>query len=118
MIERATAMTDLPERRSDGIAVLVEAVAEAEQIEDWVLLARALHNLSNVTHGAERRGYLERMRDAGRRAGFDNMVAANYHVRLADMAFCEGDASGAGSTCRASARTSRAGPQTGRWRCR
>ena len=33
------------------------------------------------------------MRDAGRRAGFDNMVAANYHVRLAEMAFCEGDAS-------------------------
>ena len=95
MIERATAMTDLPERRSEGIAVLREAVTEAEQIEDWVLLARALHNLSNVTHGAERRGHLDRMRDAGRRAGFDNMVAANYHVRLADMAFCNGDASGA-----------------------
>ena len=32
------------------------------------------------------------MRDAGRRAGFDNMVAANYHIRLADIALCEGDA--------------------------
>ena len=92
IVERATAMTDLPERHADGRAALIDAVAEAEQIEDWVLLARALHNLSNVTSGAERRGYLERMRDAGRRAGFDNMVAANYHVRLADMGFCEGDA--------------------------
>jgi DNA-binding NarL/FixJ family response regulator len=93
MIERATAMSELPEHRADGIAGLVDAVAEAEHIEDWVLLARALHNLSNATHGAERRAYLERMREAGRRAGFDNMVAANYHVRLAQSSFWEGDAS-------------------------
>ena len=32
------------------------------------------------------------MRDAGRRAGFDNMVAANYHVRLAESAYYGGDA--------------------------
>ena len=94
MIERATAMSELPDRHTDGVTALLEAVADAEQIEDWVLLARALHNLSNVTHGAERRAYLERMRDAGRRAGFDNMVAANYHVRLAESAFWEGDAPG------------------------
>ena len=49
MIERATAMTELPDRRADGIGALIDAVAEAEQIEDWVLLARALHNLSNAT---------------------------------------------------------------------
>ncbi len=89
MIERATALSELPDRRADGIDGLVEAVAEAEHIEDWVLLARALHNISNVTHGAERRDYLERMRDAGRRAGFDNMVAANYHVRLAEAGLLE-----------------------------
>ena len=93
MIERATAMTFLPEQRAEGIAALIDAVVDAERIEDWVLLARALHNLSNVTHGAERRAYLERMRDAGRRAGFDNMVAANYHIHLAETAFWEGDAS-------------------------
>jgi DNA-binding NarL/FixJ family response regulator len=93
MIERATAMSEVPEHRADGIAALTDAVAEAEHIEDWVLLARALHNLSNVVHGDERRAYLERMRDAGRRAGFDNMVAANYHIRLAEMAACAGDAS-------------------------
>ena len=92
MIERATALSELPEHRADGIAGLIDAVAEAEQIEDWVLLARALHNLSNAAHGAERHAYLERMRDAGRRAGFDNMVAANYHVRLAESAYWSGDA--------------------------
>jgi DNA-binding CsgD family transcriptional regulator len=95
MVERGTALTDIPDRRDEGRAALVEAVAEAERLEDWVLLARALHNLSNVTRRRERRDVLERMRDAGRRAGFDNMVDANYYIRLADMAFGEGDAASA-----------------------
>ena len=92
MIERATAMSELPDRRADGVDGLIEAIAEAEHIEDWVLLARALHNISNVSDGAESRAYLERMRAAGRRAGFDNMAAANYHVRLAQAAYWSGDA--------------------------
>jgi DNA-binding CsgD family transcriptional regulator len=95
MVERATALTDVPDRRDEGVAALAEAVAEAEQLEDWVLVARALHNLTNVARRRERRDLLERMRDAGRRAGFDNMVDANYYIRLAEMAFGEGDAAGA-----------------------
>ncbi len=92
MVERGTALTDIADRRDEGIAALAEAVAEAERLEDWVLLARALHNLSNVARRRERRDVLERMRDAGRRAGFDNMVDANYYIRLADIACGEGDA--------------------------
>ncbi len=92
MVERATALTDIPDRRDEGTAALAEAVTEAEQLEDWVLLARALHNLSNVARRRERRDVLERMRDAGRRAGFDNMVDANYYIRLANIAFDDGDA--------------------------
>ena len=42
MVERATALTDVPERRDEGIAGLAEAVDEAEQLEDWVLLAARL----------------------------------------------------------------------------
>jgi DNA-binding CsgD family transcriptional regulator len=88
-------LSELPDRRDEGRTALFEAVAEAERLEDWVLLARALHNLSNVVRRGERRDVLERMRDAGRRAGFDNMVDANYYIRLANMAFDDADAAAA-----------------------
>jgi DNA-binding NarL/FixJ family response regulator len=95
MVERASALVDLPERRAEGVTALHESVAEAERVGDWVLLARALNNLTNVVSPSERRPWLERMRDAGRRAGFDNMVAANYVLRLAELAIHEGDAAAA-----------------------
>jgi DNA-binding NarL/FixJ family response regulator len=92
LLERATSLTALPDRRTEGIEALRDAVAEAERIADWVLLTRALNNLSNVLPVIERRCCLERMREAGRRAGFDNMAAANYHLQLADLAFIDADA--------------------------
>ena len=92
MVERATSLTDIPERRDEGVVALTDAVAEAERIEDWVLVARGLNNLANVATTAERRGYIERMREAGRRAGFDHMAAGNYFIRLADALAGEGDA--------------------------
>ena len=92
MVERGTALTELPDRRAEGVSTLIDAVAAAELLEDWVLLARALHNLANATQGAEQLKYLDRMRDAGRRAGFDHMVTVNYHIRRAQMAAWEGDA--------------------------
>ena len=83
-----------------------------------MLLARALHNLSNVTTVPSVVAYLERMRDAGRRAGFDNMVAANYHVRLADMALLRGRCGGrVGARLAGRRPTSKAGSAIGRWRC-
>jgi DNA-binding CsgD family transcriptional regulator/tetratricopeptide (TPR) repeat protein len=95
MVERATSLTDIPERRDEGVVALTDAIAEAERIEDWVLVARGLNNLANVVTAAERRGYIERMREAGRRAGFDHMAAGNYFIRLADALAGEGDASAA-----------------------
>jgi DNA-binding NarL/FixJ family response regulator len=95
MLERATSLTSFSERRAEGIDALHAAVAEAERIADWVLLTRALHNLSNVLPLNERRSCVERMREAGRRAGFDNMAAANYHLQLADLALIDGNAAAA-----------------------
>ena len=92
LVERGTTLTEMRDRRAEGVGTLIDAVAAAEQLEDWVLLARALHNLANVSRGAEKLRYLDRMRDAGRRAGFDHMVTVNYHIRRADIALCEGDA--------------------------
>ncbi len=95
MVEKATALTDVTGRVADGRAALVEAAEEAERVEDWVLVARALNNLSNVSRPAENREVLERMREAGRRAGFDNMVASNYLIRLGELATHEADAAAA-----------------------
>jgi DNA-binding NarL/FixJ family response regulator/tetratricopeptide (TPR) repeat protein len=95
LVERASALISIPERRDEGVAALYEASAEAERVGDWVLAARALHNLTMVTPAAERRVCLERMRDAGRRAGFDTMVSAKYFLRLAELAVEAGDASAA-----------------------
>jgi DNA-binding NarL/FixJ family response regulator len=95
LVERASALVDLPERRAEGVAALADAADEAERVEDWVLVARAFNNLSNVTPptpSTARRAHLERMRDAGRRAGFDHMVSENYFLRLAEIGFHEGDA--------------------------
>jgi DNA-binding NarL/FixJ family response regulator len=95
LVERATSLTELADRRDEGVEALRTAVAEAERLTDWVLLTRALHNLANVLPFSERRSCLERMREAGRRAGFDNMAAANYHLQLADLALIDGDAAAA-----------------------
>jgi DNA-binding NarL/FixJ family response regulator len=95
LLERATSLTSFPDRRAEGIEALRTAVADAERIADWVVLTRALHNLSNVLPLTERRSCLERMREAGRRAGFDNMAAANYHLQLAELALIDGDAAAA-----------------------
>ena len=94
MVERGTSLTDLPERRGEGIVALIDAIGEAERVEDWVLVARGLNNLANVAPPADRRAYVERMRDAGRRAGFDHLSASNYLVRMADVAAATGDAEG------------------------
>jgi len=48
MVERGTSLTDLPERRGEGLVALIDAIGEAERVEDWVLVARGLNNLANV----------------------------------------------------------------------
>ena len=95
MVEKATALTDLPGRLPEGRAALIEAADDAERVEDWVLVSRALNNLGNVVRPPDTRGILDRMRDAGRRAGFDNMVASNYLIRLGELAMYEADAAAA-----------------------
>ena len=54
MVERATALTDVPERRDEGIAGLAEAVDEAEQLEDWVLLGARFCTTSATSRTALR----------------------------------------------------------------
>ena len=88
-----TALTDIPDRRDEGTAALGRGRrrGRAHRGLGACSLGRCTTSATWPV-GAERRDVLERMRDAGRRAGFDNMVDANYYIRLADIAFDEGDA--------------------------
>ncbi len=95
MVERGSAMADIPQRRAAGRVALLEAIAEAERIDDWVLAARGLNNMIKYDSLGTREGraMIERMRDAGNRAGFNNV--ANYYNRMAEVSAFDGDMSGA-----------------------
>jgi DNA-binding CsgD family transcriptional regulator len=93
MVERASALGGLPDQHEAGHRALVEALAEAERVRDWVLVARALNNMSKfVPLGhPDNRVQLEQMRAAGQRAGFDSVIAGFYLHRLAELAAFDGD---------------------------
>jgi DNA-binding CsgD family transcriptional regulator len=93
MVERASALGDVPARRADGEAALRAAIVEAEAVGDWVLAARALNNMCKHVASAspEGREMIERMREAAERGGFDSLAAVGYQLRRADLAFADGD---------------------------
>ena len=92
MVERATALTDVPERRDEGIAGSSRRSTRPSSSRTGCSWHAPCTTSATSCTAPTRLAVLERMRDAGRRAGFDNMVDANYYIRLADTATCEGDA--------------------------
>ena len=93
-IERASALINQAELAEQTAAVLEVLVDEAEQLGQWVLVARGLNNLVRGDwyrpDADEARSLLLRMRDATERAGFD-LFAGSYWDGLADLAEWEGD---------------------------
>ena len=93
LVERGSALSDLPGRFAEGEVTLREAIEEAEAVGDWVLLARGLNNMVKyVPSGApESVELLRRMREAADRAGFDTL-RAYVPLRAARYAVATGDA--------------------------
>lgn len=93
MVERGSALSDVPGRFEEGYLALTEAVEEAEAVGDWVLLARALNNMAKyVPSGVPQTlEMLARMREAADRAGFDTL-RATVPLRAARYAVAVGDA--------------------------
>jgi DNA-binding CsgD family transcriptional regulator len=93
MVERASALYDSHAPRQEAEAAFREAIAAAEAVEDWVLVARAINNmgkfLSISTLEGER--YLTRLREVSERAGYDGMGRHSYRYRRAELAVMEGD---------------------------
>jgi DNA-binding CsgD family transcriptional regulator len=93
LVERASALYDLPEPHEDAMDAFRVAIAEAEAVEDWVLVARAINNMSKylTVSGLESEQYLSRLRDASERAGYDGMGKHSYRYRLVELAIFRGN---------------------------
>ncbi|MQA81739.1 MAG: AAA family ATPase [Streptosporangiales bacterium] len=98
LVEKGTALTFGWSGIEEGKALLLEVVEETEKLGEWVLAARALHNLvqevPDITP-AEHTELLERMRIDAERAGFESLAVASYYQGLARIAVQQGDLAGA-----------------------
>lgn len=92
LVERGSAAISLDRAATVELEL---AVAEAESLGLWVLVARGLNNLFDgvSVHTEYGRSILNRFRDAADRAGFDSMSSVVYQVRLVDLGFGLGDLS-------------------------
>ena len=95
LAEKGSAQVGRPEFHAEGTRLLREVADEAEARGDYVVMARALHNIVRADvrrpDPAEARAMLDRMRAAAERAGFDSLARAAYAQGLADLAEWEGD---------------------------
>jgi ATP/maltotriose-dependent transcriptional regulator MalT len=94
LVEKGSALLGRYDTAEQGAAVLVEVAEEAERAGEDVVAARALHNLARVytrpVDTEQTKRWLEQMREAATRAGFDSMASA-YVGGLADLAEWNGD---------------------------
>lgn len=95
LVEKGAALLIQPKTAAEGHAILTDLIGDAEQQQEWVLAARALHNLAqlppptaSLTDQAET---LERMRVNAERAGMESFAVAAYFQGRARLAMREGD---------------------------
>jgi DNA-binding CsgD family transcriptional regulator len=97
LIERASALADVPGRRDEGEAAMREAIAEAEAAGDWVLASRGLNNLLRFVDMAspEVPDLLARLRTVSERAGYDYVGLAYQTMHAVTRAIVVADRAGA-----------------------
>lgn len=94
LVEKGSALADGSATYEAGSSLLAGIVDEAEKLGEWVLAARALHNV--LMHPApvpenEHADMLERMRVDAERAGFESLAVAAYFQGRARLAVRAGD---------------------------
>jgi DNA-binding CsgD family transcriptional regulator len=93
-LEKGAALADRPDTAEQGRVLLTGLVDEAERRGEWVLAARALHNLVYAMLPAapgDQAEVLERMRVDAERAGFEALAVAAYFQGRARLAMRDGD---------------------------
>ncbi|GIH04193.1 LuxR family transcriptional regulator [Rhizocola hellebori] len=94
LVEKGSALANLPATATQGWAMLRGLVDEAEKLGEWVLAARALNNLVQgvpPASAAEHAEMLERMRGNAERAGFESLAVAAYFQGRARLAMRAGN---------------------------
>jgi DNA-binding CsgD family transcriptional regulator len=98
-VEKGSALIAIPEFADTGDQMLRRAADEAEQLGEFVVVARALNNSVRSENfrpdTCDARDVLARMRAAADRAGFDCLAGAGYWQALAGLAEWDGDLEGA-----------------------
>jgi DNA-binding CsgD family transcriptional regulator len=94
VVEKGSALVEIPGSLEQGRMLLMEAAAGAEESGDWLLAARALNNVINNVPSSlldDVGGLLERMRTNAERAGLESHSVAAYFQSRARLAMEEGD---------------------------
>jgi DNA-binding CsgD family transcriptional regulator len=93
--EKGSALSMVPDRMPEGIAMLERAAVDAERLGEYVIAARALNNRART--GPFRRdpdlarAILSRMQRLAEKAGFDSLAGPGYWEGLASLAEWDGD---------------------------
>ncbi len=91
MVERGSALVCLSESVDEGQQMLESAAKESEAVGDYVVAARAWHNLSVGLPPEEMDCTLLAMRDAAQRGGFDSLAVHYFAMKKVELAVLRGD---------------------------
>lgn len=118
LVEKGSTLADRPQTADQGREILAALVDEAENAGEWVLAARALHNLVQgepPSSPAEHAATLERMRVDAERAGFESLAVATYFQGRARLALRAGDLDAALAALEEGREQDRTYRRRGRW---
>ncbi len=90
-VELGTALAGTAHRVEDGRRLLERVAKESEAADDYVVAARAFHNLTSFLDAADAEWAIAAMRDVAQRGGFESMAVHFYAFKRAELAMVRGD---------------------------
>ena len=90
-VELGTAVACLTDRVEEGREILARVAKESEAADDYVVAARAFHNLTSFLEPEHAEAAISAMRDSAQRGGFESMAVHFYAFKRAELAMLRGD---------------------------
>lgn len=90
-VELGTAIACLTDRVEEGREILARVGKESEAADDYVVAARAFHNLTSFLEPEDAETAIGAMREAAQRGGFESMAVHFYAFKRAELAMVRGD---------------------------